>query len=417
MIPDKLTSEQLDVLLEARTEPSYKTTGVLDSSIIMLLDSVDRKYLTQLITEHYYEPGEVLIQEGDEGDVAYLIWSGRVVVYKGELESPSVIGYRGAGEIIGEMALLENRPRSATVVALNNLRLLRITRVDFLKILQSSPGIGVNIMEVLSARLRAANRSRVRSELSEKDLLEQIAVMQIANQQLLERQQHSRESTDFIVHDMRSPLGSVSIALRMLELVLPEEILQENRQLLDIAHMGCENMKRLLDTILDVSLMEEGQSQLDKAEFDIRDLIEQILSGYLVAQERNINLEQYLPDQIPSIYGDRDKLARVLANLLDNALKYTPDGGQIIVTVEVGEDQVMVSVADTGPGVPPEERDRVFDRYTQVREEKHSRQGYGLGLAYCRYTVETHGGRIWVESGENGKGAVFSFSLPIWGGE
>ena len=76
MIPDKLTSEQLDKLFEARAEPSYKTTGVLDSSIIMLLDSVDRKYLTQLITEHYYEPGDVLIREGDEGDVAYMIWSG-----------------------------------------------------------------------------------------------------------------------------------------------------------------------------------------------------------------------------------------------------------------------------------------------------------------------------------------------------
>ena len=110
--------------------------------------------------------------------------------------------------------------------------------------------------------------------------------------------------------------------------------------------------------------------------------------------------------------ADGEILQRVLVNLLDNALKFTPSGGQVWVEGRPEDAVVELSVVDTGPGIPPEERERVFEKFTQVRGHEMARKGSGLGLTFCQMAVEAQGGRIWIEDGPQGRGSCFTFTIP-----
>ena len=120
-----------------------------------------------------------------------------------------------------------------------------------------------------------------------------------------------------------------------------------------------------------------------------------------------------LPEALPTASADRDKIERVVTNLVDNAVKYTPNGGQITLAARAEAEHLLLSVTDTGPGIPEEQRQRIFERFAQVKGDTRARRGFGLGLAYCRLAVEAHGGRIWVEPGPGGVGSRFAFTLPI----
>jgi two-component system clock-associated histidine kinase SasA len=145
--------------------------------------------------------------------------------------------------------------------------------------------------------------------------------------------------------------------------------------------------------------------------FDLVEFIGCLSGGLLVARKRHIQIETHLPESI-LVMADPEKLERVLLNLLDNALKFTPDGGTVTISAQQREEDVLVSLTDSGPGIPEHERQHIFERFAQLPGEKRTRRGYGLGLAYCRLAIEAHGGRIWIEAGENGKGCCFHFTLP-----
>ncbi len=125
-----------------------------------------------------------------------------------------------------------------------------------------------------------------------------------------------------------------------------------------------------------------------------------------------------IPDALPVLDTDADKIERVLLNLVDNAIKFTPAGGEVIVQAHPAGDRdapdgyVRVEVKDTGPGIPDDSKERLFDRFTQLDGVRGRRRGTGLGLTYCRLAVEAHGGRIWVEDNPQG-GAIFAFTLPL----
>jgi signal transduction histidine kinase len=413
MIPDRLSSEQLEKLLATPTDFIEDIRSAHEMPVLQVLTSLDSKQLNHLMSEVHCKPGEVLIREGESGEALYMIWSGRVVVFKGDLESPSILGFRGAGEIIGEMALLENRPRFATIVAIEETRMLRLSLGAFHELLKENPLIGLNIMKALSARLRASDQARSRVRSSENRLIKQLDNLQTEKQHLLDLQALQQSTGDLIVHDLRNPLGSVSLALKMLEMVLPEEIFQENRQLLDIAKSSTYRMLCLVDSYLDVSQIEAGEADLIFSEIDLRDLITEEMGNILIHQARSIHLQANIPNDLPHIRADREKIVRVLTNLFDNALKYTPDGGQILVAAVVKDDQVHISVEDTGPGILERDRQRIFERFVRTDNVKSVRRGFGLGLAYCRLAVEAHKGSIWVEAGEGGIGSRFVFTLPL----
>jgi signal transduction histidine kinase len=409
-----LTPSELEQLLDSHPVLSDIWTAPPESPLVRLLASMDRDLLTQLMTEHRYSPGEIVCEEGERGDAMYLIWSGRVAVIKGDIQSPNVLFYRGPGEVIGEMALLEDQPRSASIVALDNLHLLRIDREGFQQWVASTPEIGLSIMASLSARLRASDNVLYAGVEVEKKLAHQVSELETDKQQLLELQRVRQETSDLIVHDLRNPLGIIYSGLNMLEMVLPEDILDVNRELLDLATSACERMQRLVDSLLDVSKLETGEMPLKLTTTNLRPLLDNAGKRQSIAtRTRDVVLRIDIPTELPLVAVDSEMLERILANLIDNAFKYSPNGEQIVVSAEVGTNEIIISVADAGPGIPPHERERIFERFTQVEGTQLQRRGFGLGLTFCRLAVEAHGGEIWVEDGPGGKGSRFVFTLPF----
>jgi signal transduction histidine kinase len=412
---EMLTSEELDRLL-AMQPPGEEAlfTPPPDSPLLRQLASLDRNTLNQLMTEYHVEPGEIICYEGERGDAMFLIRSGKVIVVKGSLESPTILGYRGPGELIGEMALLENQPRSATNIAVDHVRLLQIDRESFQEWVSSNPAIGMTIMATLSARLRASDDIRASALQGGRQLSQQVSRLQTEKEQLLELQRVRQETSDLVVHDLRNPLGTIYGALNMLEMVLPEDILRDNRELLDLSNAACERMQRLVDSLLDVAKLETGEMLISLRMADVRPLLEDAAKRQaLSARMRDVTIEVVVTHDLPPALVDAEKIERVLANLLDNAIKYSPDNETIRLAAAVDGERIIVSVTDAGPGIPPEERERIFERFAQVAGQKAARRGFGLGLTFCRLAVEGHDGQIWVEPGPGGRGSRFIFTLPL----
>jgi signal transduction histidine kinase len=408
-----LTPQKLKRLLAAPLSSEPASVG-LTSPILDLFAATNRELLAKMLTEQHYLPGAIIFKEGDVGDAMYIIRSGRVVVVQEHLHTPTILGYRGVGEIIGEMALLENKPRFASVVAAEEVSLLRISRENFEELRSSSPSFDLSIAQALSARLRAADEARSKSLLAEKKLSQQISELQTEKEQLLELQRLRQETSDFIVHDLRSPLSLIAGVMSMMEMVMPEEVLHANREMLDLANINCQRLKRLIDSLLDIARLESSETELLLTLLNLSYLINKAVKRMLpTAHLKTLTLKTAISQKLPFIEADEQKIDRVLENLIDNAIKFTPAKGQIVVAAKVQDEHVLISVSDTGPVIPPAERNYIFERFAQLSGNSFRTHGSGLGLAFCRLAVEAHGGRIWVEPGSGGEGNRFVVRLPL----
>jgi signal transduction histidine kinase len=224
--------------------------------------------------------------------------------------------------------------------------------------------------------------------------------------------------THTMVHDLRNPLTGISTALKLLDQKLVGLLTPAQHRLLEIADGSAQRMVDLVSAILDVSRLEGGRMPINPAPVSLHELVDEItrLQSPL-ATAHDLKLEARAPHHLPFAWADAELVGRVLQNLVGNAIKFTPPNGRVIVRAERCEQELQgvpyqflcISVEDTGSGVPPELLDNLFQKFV-VGEQEGS--GSGLGLVFCRLAVEAHGGRIWVDS-EQGKGATFTFSLPI----
>ncbi|HRQ37787.1 MAG TPA: ATP-binding protein [Chloroflexota bacterium] len=412
---NKVTDDELKRI--RATEPSDR--GAADmaaaNSLVRILTSLDRRLLQELIIEQHFASGEIIFREGDHGDALYIVWAGRVAVVKGKFDQPDELFFRLPGEVVGDMALLENKPRWASLVAVEPTRLLRMGRLSFYKLLQAQPSISLNLLALLSARLRAVHETSRAESAPDLGALRQISSLLDENEQLVALHQIRQETSDLIVHDLRSPLGNMHSVLNMLELVLPEDVLAANRELLDIARLAHRRMQDLVDSLLDVSRLESGDLTLDYEPVCLRQLIEEVVAmATYTANWREITFLTNITPDLPLLMIDADHIRRVLTNLVENAIKFTPENGRVQLNAAIVDQLVRISVEDSGPGIPPADRQRIFDRFAQGQRVGMRRpRGYGLGLAFCRLTVEAHGGQIWVEPGEGGAGSRFIFTLPL----
>lgn len=169
-------------------------------------------------------------------------------------------------------------------------------------------------------------------------------------------------------------------------------------------------MDRLRQDLLDVAAIEAGRLSFEPGEVVVGEVVHDVVATLSeTAEEKRLKLEVAIQPGLPAAWVDRERLHQVLANLLGNAVKFTPPDGRISVGVQPEEAAVRISVSDTGPGIPPEHLSRVFDRFWQARSTR--RAGAGLGLAIARGIVEAHGGEMGVRS-EPGAGSTFFFTLP-----
>jgi len=184
------------------------------------------------------------------------------------------------------------------------------------------------------------------------------------------------------------------------------------REILGIAQHSAQRMIELVTAILDVSRLESGRMPLEQRAFQLADLITEALTAQAtLARDKQIRLDRRVPADLPQAWADEGLIARVLQNLIGNAIKFTPPEGvvQVAVIWEAPQARLIVQVSDTGAGIPPAIQSRLFQKFVSGGQAE---RGSGLGLALCKLAVEAHGGRIWVES-MPGQGTTFSFSLAV----
>ena len=217
--------------------------------------------------------------------------------------------------------------------------------------------------------------------------------------------------TSMIYHDLRSPLANISSSLDILYTMVPEKDRETVLSIIKIAENSTDRIQRLVNSLLDVNRLESGQPVVNQKPVDALRLIQQaVIDMQPVADGRRQKLESELPQALPSIWVDEDMARRVLINLVENSSKFTPTEGEIRVGARQEDGWVHLWVSDTGPGIPPAEQERVFDKFTRLRGS--NKPGLGIGLAFCRLAVVGHGGRIWIES-DSGRGAAFHFTFPV----
>lgn len=231
-------------------------------------------------------------------------------------------------------------------------------------------------------------------------------------EEALRRAVRAREEVVAVVsHDLRSPLGTISAGA---ELLLDLDLSRERRrEHLRAIYRASEQMHRLIRDLLDVSRIEAGGLSIDATPTPVEELVRRAREiAAPLARDASLDLETSVEEGLPPVRVDRDRILQVLSNLMGNAVKFTPEGGRIRLRASREAGEVVVEVADTGPGIAPEDQEHLFDRFWQV--DRANREGTGLGLAIARGIVEAHGGRIWVES-EPGKGSRFRFTLEAAG--
>jgi NtrC-family two-component system sensor histidine kinase KinB len=230
--------------------------------------------------------------------------------------------------------------------------------------------------------------------------------------------EHEREDMlHMLIHDLRSPLSVLQGSLNTIKSSLEDGNIHNVDDLLRLAQRGSDRVLRLVNELLDIGKLESDQISLDCDWLDVKSLVGDVSSQMAPAAERaKISLEVMVEGNLPSMYVDRKYIERVLINLLDNAVKFTSDGGHIVIWARLEPDHeplsVLIGVTDTGPGIPKETQDRLFGKFQQVSTIHGRRSGTGLGLHYCKLAVEAHGGNIWVDS-EPGEGSTFTLRLPV----
>ena len=395
--------------------------------ILFGLAEEDLEELARAAVERTFPPGSVVIKEGDAGDAVYFIVKGHVEVIKQfEDGSERFLHTSGPGEPFGEMALLQEGGRTASVRASDSLTVLEIGREPFLNVLGRSPSLSVRILVRLTGRLRdsdqqsIADLSRANTELT---------------QALRKLERLDRTKSDFIqvsAHELRTPVAALLGYAQMMQHNNKAQNDPGLRVLVDGVVTSTKRLHRVFNSILDVSRLMSGGLQVIHSPLSIAIVFEAIQSEFEQAlKERNLSLELVGLDDLPACSGDPDLMYKVFYHLVNNAVKYTPDDGRITVIgrmVEVdGLGQcVEVAVEDTGIGIAPQDLELIFEKFYRTGEvELHSSGttkfkggGPGLGLAIAEGVVQAHGGRIWAESpGCDEKtcpGSRFVVQLPLF---
>ena len=352
------------------------------------LKPAELKALRQVAMERTFTAGHEIFHQGDDGDGVYVVKAGRVEI-SGFINQDTrrVFSEIGPGDLFGEMAVIEHRPRSATATAAQPTTVYFLPRGELLHLIERSPGLALSLLQVISQRLRDFNQHYLREVVQ----AEQLAVI--------------GRFARSIVHDLKNPLNIIGLTAEMASLPTTPEHVRTT------AHVRIrKQIDRISDLIGDILLFTQGGQAavtlvpVDYAAF-IQELVEE-LSPELELKSVRIVIEN--PPPTVTLPLDVKKLRRVFVNLMHNATEAMSAYGKIILRFGVADGEVITEIEDTGPGIPPEIADSLFQAFA-THGKAH---GTGLGLSICKKIVEDHGGRIGARN-EPGRGAIFSFTLPL----
>ncbi len=273
------------------------------------------------------------------------------------------------------------------------------------------PKSGLSSKSLGRAIANAVEKSNLRIAVEE-----QRYILEQTNEELRHKHEEIRSFYHVLSHELKTPLTVIVGYLAIVLDGLAGSLNDDQREFLSIAMRSCDQITLALNDLLDATRLETGKLAIAPHPVAIDAVVSQVVAAMLpVAQGKGIQLRHVCAPDLPDVFVDEKRIVQVLSNLLSNALKFTPEGGDIVVRVDNDPQRlgaVLVSVKDTGRGIEPEQCHYIFDRLYQVRgEDAGSNGGLGLGLYICRELVRLHGGEIWVES-TPGQGSTFFFNLP-----
>jgi signal transduction histidine kinase len=354
---------------------------------------------------HSYPPNTVLCREGAVENTFYIILEGEVQVTKliNELET-RFLKHLKEGDFFGEMALIHNAPRAATVVTTVPSTILEINKDSFSKLLEQSSSMSLAMVREVSRRLREND------EMAIGDLRLKARELAGAYQQLAEQEFARREFLTTIAHELRTPLTAASGFLQLVRMGVLEG--QTLTNAMDAITRNVQDIISLTNDILflqEMDLILPAFQSTDVAAIVVK-LVEQMRPR---AVHNAVSLRYDIAPDLPQINGDAKSLERAIAAILDNAIKFSPDGGDVIVNVGFDEKQMWVRVKDHGVGIAADVMPCIFDRFYHVDHVgDYLFRGLGLGLSVARQVIEQHDGKILVES-ELGKGSTFTILLNM----
>lgn len=357
-------------------------------SLFSQLKAHELKALQQVAQEKRFAINQEIFKEGDTGNGVYVVKEGLVQISGLVGQNVRHVFSRvRPGEIFGEMAVLENKPRSASAVAVEETVIYFIPRDEMLKLVENSPQLSLGLLREISHRLREFNRQYIQE------------VLQTERMTLVGRFASS------IVHDLKNPLNIISITA---ELAGMEKSTQETR-LVNRSRIlkQVDRISEMVNEILEFTQGSQAASVL--ASTDYGTFIAIILDE--IRPEIELKCAQIeLVSELPSVrlLLNPKRLRRVFHNLMHNATDAMPSGGKIMLRFHLVGNEVITEIEDSGPGIAPEIADRLFDAFATYGKA----HGTGLGLSICKKIVEDHHGRISARN-EPGRGAIFSFALPV----
>lgn len=361
-----------------------------ESKLFSHLPAGDLAKLTRLASERAYPAGSCIFREGDPGDAVYVVKQGWVQISAvNESGQRLMLSRILPGEIFGEMAVLDDQPRSASAAVDEAAVVYRFPRSELLDLLGESPPIALTVMRAISLRLRDFNYRYVRT------------VLNTERMALIGRFARS------IVHDLKSPLASIVMAV---EFGSRDHADAANRKMCqELVLQQVDRIQNLVNEILEFTRGTATGTTLVESDYlvFVKSVVEELEPEAKLA---GVQITAELPSQKVTVALHPSRLARVFHNLVHNAVEAMPQGGQITIRLQVHERKVITEIADTGPGVPAELMERLFEPFATHGKSS----GTGLGLSICRKTVQEHGGEIRARN-EAGGGAVFSFTLPARG--
>ncbi len=391
------------------------------------LEEKDLAELARVAEIRSYPANTVLCREGEFGHTFFLIVEGRACIskYLDEENPRRVLHWLEPGEFFGEIALIQGGTRTATVDTEDPIKVLEINRESLMRVLQRSAPMALRLVLRFTARLRDADQNAIEDLRTINEELRQ------AYHNLERLDQAKADFISVVGHELRTPLTVISGYAHMLKSA-PAVRADGNLQLFtDGITASIDRLQAVIGSILDVSKIDAAAIKVRQVPTSLVVLINEIRTGFEAAlKERRIEFTTEGIDRLPFILGDSDLLYKAFNNLIMNAIKFTPDGGQITVTGRVvkgdgGQDVIEIVVADTGIGIDQEHHDLIFDKFYQTGEvrlhssgtTKFKGGGPGLGLAIAKGAVVAHGGKIWVESPGHDEdrfpGSRFVVQLPL----
>ncbi|HKJ37170.1 MAG TPA: ATP-binding protein [Anaerolineales bacterium] len=384
------------------------------------LDDVELQEMAELTEFHTYPANHVLCLEGANEDVFYIVADGNIVISKlmGEGEDEKTLRLGGRGDMVGEMALIQNAPRAATVRTTTECTVLEMEKQDFETILSRSPHMAIDIIRITLDRVRSNDKTVIEN-------------LQKTNKVLRQLDRNKMEFIQVAAHELRTPLTVLNGYVKVLQSAKDIAANTSLAGIVDGIVKGTQRIHGVVNLMLDVTRIDADDLKVASVPVPYKHVIDDVVKGFKKAlEERNIRINIQHAQGTPSINGDPALIQKALYQLIINAIKYTPDGELIIITtrpVKMTDDSpgVEIAVRDSGIGLDVEHHELVFEKFYQVGSvDLHSSGktafkggGPGVGLAIVKGVARAHGGKAWVESAGRDEvhytGSTFYLQLPL----